>query len=292
MKFIDWLNDNSKTIIFDGAMGTQLMKLGLKSDTVPDLLNIKNPELMKQVLSSYYQAGSDMVQTCTFSSNLVNLEKHNLENRIVEINKAATENISSVKQSNQLVVGDIGPSGEFRAPVGNASGEQWFNGFLKQAEVLETGVDLWHIETMSDLQEMQSAISAVRRVSKKPIIASMTYRKTKKRGFYTIMGDSLETCVRTLEDEDVTVIGTNCTLGSDIMVDLARELVELTDKPVSVKPNAGQPRLEGGKTLYDQTPEDFVTDIGKMIDLGVKIVGGCCGTTPIHIKKIREFIDA
>ncbi len=163
--------------------------------------------------------------------------------------------------------------------------------FQKQAEVLEQGVDLWHIETMSDLQEMQATISAIKNVSQKPIIASMSYRKTKKRGFFTIMGDSLESCVRTLEEEKVAVIGTNCNLGSDQMVELARELIDLTKLPVSVKPNAGQPRLEGGKTLYDQSPEEFVTDIGKMINLGVKIVGGCCGTTPIHIQKLRTLID-
>ena len=105
------------------------------------------------------------------------------------------------------------------------------------------------------------------------------------------MGDSLENCVRVLEEEDVAVIGTNCTLGSDQMVALAKDLVKLTDKPISVKPNAGQPRLEGGKTFYDQPIEDFVTDISEMINFGVKIVGGCCGTTPAHIQEIRKLID-
>jgi 5-methyltetrahydrofolate--homocysteine methyltransferase len=145
---------------------------------------------------------------------------------------------------------------------------------------------------MSDLQEMQAAISAVRKISKKPIIASMTYKKTKKRGFFTIMGDSLESCINALEEEQVTVIGANCTLGSNQMIELIREMTNLTSFPLSVKPNAGQPRLEGGMTVYNQTPEEFASDIGEMINLGVKIVGGCCGTSPIHIKQLKLLINA
>ncbi|MHA2165049.1 MAG: homocysteine S-methyltransferase family protein [Candidatus Hodarchaeales archaeon] len=184
-----------------------------------------------------------------------------------------------------------GPSGEFRPPVGEANGKQWKNGFQKQAEVLKHDIDLWHIETMSDIEEMIAAIHAIKEISQKPIIASMTYRKTKSRGFYTIMGDSLAKCVRILDEEEVDVIGTNCTLGSDQMVTLAKDLVEITDKPISVKPNAGQPRLDGGKTYYDQSVADFVADISEMINLGVKIVGGCCGTTPTHIQEIRKLIN-
>ena len=105
------------------------------------------------------------------------------------------------------------------------------------------------------------------------------------------MGDSLKTCVNKLEEENVDVIGANCTLGSDQMIELAKELTHLTNKSVSVKPNAGQPRLEGGNTVYNQTPEEFVNDIEQMISHGVKIVGGCCGTTPVHIQKLRTLID-
>jgi 5-methyltetrahydrofolate--homocysteine methyltransferase len=292
MEFQDWLKDSSKTILFDGAMGTQLMKRGLEPGVLPDLFNIENPEIVKDILNSYYDSGSDMVQTCTFSSNLINLKKHGLDSKIIEINEAALSTIASARTSDKLIVGDIGPSGEFRPPVGNASGDKWLHSFQMQVEVLEPGVDLWHIETMSDLQEMQAAISAVRKISQKPIIASMTYKKTKKRGFFTIMGDSLESCINALEEVQITVIGANCTLGSNQMIDLIREMSNLTNFPLSVKPNAGQPRLEGGMTVYNQTPEEFASDIGEMIDLGVKIVGGCCGTTPTHIKQLKLLIDA
>ncbi len=292
MSFTQLLNDDSRIILFDGAMGTQLMESDLEPGKIPDLLNIENPETVQRVLRSYFDAGADIVQTCTFSSNYVNLDKQNLAHLLSKLNLEAISNIKAIQPSkDRLIAGDIGPSGEFRPPVGNASENQWKTGFRKQVKILEQGVDLWHVETISDLQEMSAAIHAIREVSQKPIIASMTYRKTKTRGFFTIMGDSLESCVNLLEEEEVDVVGTNCTLGSDQMVTLAQELVELSDKPISVKPNAGQPRLAGGSTVYDQTPEEFVKDIEQMIDLGVKIVGGCCGTTPTHIQKLRSMIN-
>jgi 5-methyltetrahydrofolate--homocysteine methyltransferase len=291
VNFKNWLVDHSNPLLFDGAMGTQLMQHGIKAGQIPDLLNLTNPDIVQKVLSSYYQAGADLVQSCTFSSNLLNLKSHELSEKLVEINSQALKNIQSVRMEGKLVVGDIGPSGQFRPPVGNVTEEDWREGFLKQVEVLEPGVDLWHIETISDLQEMVAAIESIQQISNKPIIASMTYRKTKKRGYFTIMGDSVESCVNTLEDLNVDVIGTNCTLGSHQMIDLAKTLVDMTSKPVSVKPNAGQPRLEGGTTIYDQTVDDFVSDIEQMLDSGAKIVGGCCGTTPSHISRLRTLID-
>jgi len=145
---------------------------------------------------------------------------------------------------------------------------------------------------MSDIEEMKAALEAVKNISKKPIISSMTYKKTKK-GFYTIMGDSLEKCVQFQEDHNVDVIGANCTLGSDEMVDLMKDLKLLTDKPISIKPNAGQPRMNSNNiAVYDQPIKDFVNDIGEMIQLGAKIVGGCCGTSPTTIKEIRNLIDS
>ena len=139
MSFTQWLSDRSKIILFDGAMGTQLMEYKLDPGKLPDMLNFENPDVVQNVLASYYDSGADMVQTCTFSSNLVNLERQNLGNLLQKINTEAINNIRAVKPPNgKLVVGDIGPSGEFRPPVGNASGDQWKNGFLQQVEFLET----------------------------------------------------------------------------------------------------------------------------------------------------------
>ncbi|TXT56140.1 MAG: Bifunctional homocysteine S-methyltransferase/5,10-methylenetetrahydrofolate reductase [Promethearchaeota archaeon] len=290
--FQKWLKDDSKIILFDGAMGTQIMNRGIKPGKLPDLLNIEEPEVITEIHHSYYKAGSDMCQTNTFGSNLMNLKKHNLEDRLKEINEAALDNISRAQLKDTVIVGDIGPSGEFKPPIGNATHDGWRSSFLKQAKILQKGVDLWHIETISDLDEMLAAIDAVKEISDKPIISSMTYRKTKK-GFFTIMGNSVEECVSKTQDK-ATIIGTNCTLGSQEMLELLKEIKKYTTRSISVKPNAGKPRLDTKttKASYDQSIEEYVQDIHEMIDLGAKIVGGCCGTSPKTIKQIRNALKS
>ena len=282
---------NDSTILFDGGFGSELIKRGLTLGKVPDIVNIENPETITEIHKSYYDAGSDMCQTNTFGSTPLNLRRHHLEERIKEIIKKALDNIQKACPPGRLIAGDIGPTGEFRPPVGNASKEEWHSSFAIQAKLLDKGVDLFHVETISDIEEILVAIRAIREVSKKPIIASITYKKT-KRGFFTIMGDPLEKCIKALENENVDVIGTNCSLGSSDMLELLKQAIKLTKTPISVKPNAGQPRIEGLKTFYDQPIEDFVRDIHEMIKIGAKIVGGCCGTSPETIRKIRKVIDS
>ncbi|KKN05734.1 hypothetical protein LCGC14_1084400 [marine sediment metagenome] len=291
MSFQDWLSDDSKVILFDGGMGTELIKRGLTTGKIPDLLNIEQSEIISEIHKSYYEAGSNMCQTNTFGSTPLNLKRYGLDNQIEKIINQALDNIKKVCLPGKLIVGDIGPTGEFRPPVGNATSKDWHASFSTQAKLLEKGVDLFHIETVSDIEEITTAIKAVREISKKPIIASITYKKTKK-GFFTIMGDSLEKCIKTLENEKVEAIGANCTLGSNEMLLLLKEAIKITDKPLSVKPNAGQPRVKGNQTYYDQPIEDFVDDIQEMIKLGAKIVGGCCGTSPETISSIRKIIDS
>ena len=292
MLFHDWLKDSSKVILFDGGMGSEVFKRGIKPGKLPDTLNIEQPDIIFEIHKSYYDAGADMCQSNTFGSSFINLENHNEGENIRKINLSGLKNIKKARPPNRLIVADIGPSGEFRPPVGKASPDQWISSFKKQVVILEDGIDLWHIETMSDIEEMKAALEAIQSISKKPIISSMTYKKT-KRGYFTIMGDSLEKCVQFQEDQKVDVIGANCTLGSDEMVDLMKDLKLLTDKPISVKPNAGQPRINSDNiAVYDQPIKDFVRDIGEMIKLGAKVVGGCCGTSPATIREIRKLIDS
>lgn len=273
-------------------MGSEVFKRGIKPGKLPDTLNIEQPDIIFAIHKSYYDAGADMCQSNTFGSSFINLENHNEGENIRKINLSGLENIKKACPPNRLIVADIGPSGEFRPPVGKASPDQWISSFKKQVVILEDGIDLWHIETMSDIEEMKAALEAIQSISKKPIISSMTYKKT-KRGYFTIMGDSLEKCVQFQEDQKVDVIGANCTLGSDEMVDLMKDLKLLTDKPISVKPNAGQPRINSDNiAVYDQPIKDFVRDIGEMIKLGAKVVGGCCGTSPATIREIRKLIDS
>ncbi|MFX1494158.1 MAG: homocysteine S-methyltransferase family protein [Promethearchaeota archaeon] len=292
MVFKKWLKDDSKIILFDGGMGTEIFKRGIKPGKLPDILNIEQSEMITEIHKAYFDAGSDMCQTNTFGSSYINLQKYKLEGQIKEINEKAIENLKKVCPPNHLIVGDIGPSGEYKHPIGKATYEQWYSSYLKQIKYLEPGIDLWHIETISDIEEMVAAIQAVREVSKKPIISSMTYKKT-KRGFFTIMGNSLKDCMETVENENVDVIGGNCTLGSKEMIELIKEMKNISSKPLSIKPNAGKPRLnQGGITYYDQSEQDFAKDILQIVKLGAKIVGGCCGTSPKTIQEIRKGLDA
>ena len=292
MLFHDWLKDDTKVVLFDGGMGSEIFKRGITPGKLPDTLNIENPDVIYDIHKAYYDAGADMCQSNTFGASYLNLQIYKVENQLKEINEGAIANIKKACLPNRLIVADIGPSGEFRPPVGKATSDQWVSSFTKQANVLESGVNLWHIETMSDIEEMVAAIEAIKSISTKPIISSMTYKKTKK-GFFTIMGDSLEKCVKIQENANVDVIGANCTLGSDEMVHLIRELKKLTDRPVSAKPNAGQPRIDNNnRAHYDQPIKDFVSDIKEIIQLGAKVVGGCCGTSPDTISEIRKVIDS
>ncbi|MHA2288342.1 MAG: homocysteine S-methyltransferase family protein [Promethearchaeota archaeon] len=292
MLFHDWLKDDSKIVLFDGGMGSEIFKRGITPGKLPDTINIENPDIIYEIHKAYYDVGADMCQSNTFGASLQNLQIYKLENQIEEINIGALDIIRKACPPDRLIVADIGPSGEFRPPVGKATPDGWISSFTKQANILKDGVDLWHIETMSDIEEMEAAIEAIRSVSKKPIISSMTYKKT-KRGFFTIMGDSLEKCVRIQENAKVDVIGANCTLGSDEMVELIRDLKSITAKPVSAKPNAGQPRINNdNRAHYDQPIQDFVKDIHEIIKLGAKVIGGCCGTSPDTIREIRKLIDS
>lgn len=295
MSFVNWLKDPERIVLGDGSNGTELINRGFTSGKPPDLLNIQDPEMVKSVLKSFYSAGADMVQTITLNASYIHLKKHNLESKLKEINKQALQNIKEVRPKGKLIVGEIGPSGEFRDPLGSGTFVKWKVSFLKQVEILEgekeEGVDLWHAMGFIDIEEMHAALTAIKEISSKPIIASFIINKGKK-GFYTLMGNSLEQCIKLLEKEEVDVVGANCDPGSTLFIDLVREAKELTNYPLSVKPNASRPSLEDFKTVYNQPIEVFVQDITEMIDLGVKIVGGCCGTSPKHIQSVRKWIDS
>lgn len=290
MDFLTLLKEK-KILLFDGSLGTQLMVRGLKPGEVPDSWNLEKPEIIKDLFRDYFDSGSDMVQTATFRANGVALKGYGLEESIRKINEAAGEILRSICPPDKCIIGDIGPSGEFLPPVGKVSLEELEEGFHKQAQALGPYIDAWHLETFSDLQEIKAAIKAVRIDSKKPIIASMTFRKS-PRGYFTIMGNSITQCIEELISLGVTAVGSNCTLGSEDFIDLVKSIRDITpDFPLSVKPNAGQPTVENGVSIYKQPPELFVEDMQKILDLDVQILGGCCGTKPKHIQLLRNLID-
>ncbi|MBD3189832.1 MAG: hypothetical protein GF308_04275 [Candidatus Heimdallarchaeota archaeon] len=275
-----------RLVLLDGAMGSLLLSAGLSGGEPPERWNVTHPGKILEIHKAYFSAGSDIVLTNTFGGTRAKLSRKNDENNLEKYNTRAVEIARSVCPQKAYVAGDIGPTGDFLPPVGNATVEKFQANFQEQARILSNaGVDLFFIETMSDIREAEAAIKAAKGVSNLPLFVSMTYQKT-KRGFFTIMGDSVEKCVKRLEDLNVHALGANCTVGSSEMVDLIPLLEQLTDMPIIAKPNAGQPRLQQGKTVYTTTPEEFTRDIKKMVEAGASIVGGCCGTNPGFIEKM------
>ncbi|HUT81047.1 MAG TPA: homocysteine S-methyltransferase family protein [Candidatus Bathyarchaeia archaeon] len=282
----------NRVVVLDGAMGSMLIDEGLPAGLPPENWNVERPEIIQKIQKSYYDAGSDAVLTNTFGGTRIKLAALKHVDKVEEYNSAAVENARNVCPEGRLIAGDIGPCGIFLPPVGNATEDSLLENFLEQAKILaENNVDFFFIETMMDLREAEIAVQATRKISNLPIIASITYQKT-KRGFFTVMGNTVADCVSRLTSAGANSIGANCTITSEEMVELVPYLKEATSLPISVKPNAGKPELKEGKTYYPTTAENFALNIQQMIQEKVSIVGGCCGTSPIFIKKIVEKIKA
>lgn len=271
-------------------MGSELIAVGLPAGTPPESWNVIAPKKVQQIHKNYFAAGSDAVFTNTFGGTRIKLAALHHGDKVEEYNAQAVEIARSVCPDDCFVGGDIGPTGKFLPPVGKATIDDFSENFLEQAKILaENGVDFFFIETMMDIKEAEAAVLAARKVANIPIFASITYQKT-KRGYFTIMGNSIEQCVTILEKAGSDVIGANCTIGSDEMIELIIQLRDATKLPISAKPNAGKPELRNGETVYPTIPEDFARDILQIVDAKANVVGGCCGTNPQYIRKIAEVL--
>jgi 5-methyltetrahydrofolate--homocysteine methyltransferase len=279
-----------ETVVFDGAMGTMLMAYGLSSGESPELWNLEKPSVVGEIHRRYYEAGSEVVHTNTFGGNPLKLEGQGLADKVGIINLAAVKIAKSVCPAGKFVAGDIGPTGKFFKPLGDATPEAMEEAFRRQAEALLGGeADLISIETMFSLQEALAAVRASKATGNTLVVASMTYSRT-KRGFFTMMGESVTQCVSALEDAGADVIGTNCTLGSKDMVELTKEIRAATRKPILIQPNAGKPVTRKGITTYEQSPAEFGQDGKKIKEAGADLIGGCCGTTPEFIRELVRAI--
>lgn len=293
--FLDALRE--RVLLFDGGMGSMLIAAGLADGEAPDEWSIKRPETLVDIHTKYLEAGADVIQTNTFGATSIKLaascrdgapDTAALNIRAAEIARQALDEFIG---GGRFLAGDIGPTGEFFPPMGTLSVDEARNAFREQAAALERGgVDLFLIETMYDIREAVEAIRAVREVSGKPIVCELTMEK-KKKGYFTIMGDSPEKASEILVAEGAAVIGANCSITSGEMIDLAGEMRSLTDAPLLFQPNAGKPEMDGGKAAYRQDPEEFAADLIKMVKAGANAVGGCCGTTPDFIRAARARLD-
>jgi len=276
----------------DGAMGTMLQERGLTDGGAPELWNVEKPEEIEAVLEAYAAAGANFITTNTFGGTAGRLAMHGLEDRLAELNKAGALIARKVadRHPNCFVMGDIGPSGELMEPMGTLTVESGKELFAAQIRALvEGGVDAILIETMSDLSEVEAVVAAANEVAPgMPIIATLSFDTNLR----TMMGVKPAMAVKHLAALGVRIIGANCGRGTDEMAQIAKELVEARPEGVFIitQSNAGLPKLQGDEFVYDGTPEEMAGYAHEMKDLGVNIVGSCCGSSPAHTQAISAAI--
>lgn len=277
---------NNKFLFFDGAMGTMLQKAGLEVGELPETLNITNPDVIKRIHQQYIEAGADVVTTNTFGANEL---KYSSSQYSVEGVITAAVKIAREAAGDKLVALDIGPTGQVMEPTGTLSFEVAYELFKKQVIIGEkAGADLILIETMSDLYEAKAAVLAAKENSSLPVFCTMTFQQNGR----TLMGTDPKTMVFVLEGLGVDALGINCSLGPKELIPIVDEILQYASIPVMVQPNAGLPRYDGEKTVYDITKEDFSKFIKIMAERGGRIFGGCCGTNPDFIREVIKVLDS
>jgi homocysteine S-methyltransferase len=286
--FLERLKEGA--MLCDGAMGTLLYSRGTGFEHPFDELNLSKPEMVQKVHQDYIKVGAEIIETNTFGGNRVRLGAHGLAGKVKEINikgvKIARE-AREIEGEPVFVAGSIGPLGRPLAPIGKITLTQAFEAFQEQAEaLLEGGVDLFIIETFSDLIEIKEAIKGVRRVSKLPIIAQMTFSE---EGL-TLMGHTPSGIGKELEKMEVDVIGVNCSVGPQRVLDVIYQMRKVTSLKLSAQPNAGFPRFVDGRFIYLSSPEYFAEYTRRFLSAGVAVLGGCCGTTPQHIQAMAKVL--
>src|SRR6266568_2745286 len=281
----DLLNDG-KVHVLDGAMGTMLYAKGFFLNVCYDELSLKQPKLVREVHEEYVRAGAEILETNTFGANPVKLGSFGLADETEKINQAAAELARQASGGRTSVVGAIGPLGVRIEPFGAVSRAEAFAHFERQVKgMLAGGVDGFILETFSDLDEIE-ALRAVRSHSDLPVIAQMTVGDDG----LTHYGTAPETFAARLTEWGADVIGVNCSVGPAGVLEAVEKMVKATDRPISGLPNAGLPKDVGDRKIYLASPEYMASYARRMIEAGARLVGGCCGTTPEHIKKIRDYV--
>jgi len=279
-------------LLSDGAMGTSLQEMGLGPGDCPEEWNLSHPRQVEEIISRYIAAGSDMVLTNSFGGSPLKLAKFGLDAQTERINRAAAEIARRAAGDEHLVLGSVGPTGEFMEPLGSQTAQSMYEAFRRQMVALaQGGADAICIETMSALEEALAALRAAKENTSIPVIVTLTFNKTSKGEFRTMMGVSPQQAVQQLTQAGADIVGSNCGTGIEVMVEIARQIRNCTDKFIMIQPNAGLPVLEDGKTVFKDTPEMMARYVPALVDSGVSIIGGCCGTTPAHIAALREKID-
>jgi homocysteine S-methyltransferase len=277
-------------VLADGAMGTVLYERGITFDRSFDLLNLQEPALVQSIHRDYIRAGAELIETNTFGASRIRLAAHGESQDARRVNRAGAQLARNAREEvgeAVFVAGAIGPLGKPVAPLGTISKEEAYEAYVEQVEgLVEGGVDLLIIETQTDLEEMKLAIQAVRRVTDLPLVAEMTFTEDER----TLYGAYPEDVVRMTQTLGVNVLGANCSVGPQKLLEIVQRLRRKTELPISVMPNAGLPRFVSGRFLYLASPDYFADYAVRFKAAGANLIGGCCGTTPAHIKRMREAL--
>ena len=281
-----------KVLVSDGAWGTFLHQKGLKVNECPELWNQQRPEDVLEIARSYVEAGAHIILTNSFGASSLKLEGYGLEAQTYELNRRAAEISKQAAGESSLVLGSMGPTGKM-VLMGEVNPQEVYKGFMEQARGLaDGGADGIVIETMSDPEEARLAIEAVREVSELDIACTFTFSKNQDGAYRTMMGTDVAAYLEMAKSAGAVIIGANCGNGTAGMIEIVREIRSLDpDIPVLVHANAGLPIYEEGKTVFPESAQEMASQIGELVAAGANIVGGCCGTTPEHIRQMVQVIN-
>jgi len=278
-------------LLADGAMGTMLLDRGLVPGAAPESMTLDHPDVLQAVAQSYLDAGADILETNTFGGSPLKLEREHLGEAVARCNRDAVRIVRETAAGRAYVAGSVGPCGRLLEPYGDTAPAVVLASFRTQIEhLVAAGVDCLFIETMVDVEEAVLALTAAREVDANVSIAAMMTFDPTPRGFYTIMGTTIAGAARRLEDAGADLVGSNCGNGIEQMTAIAREFLEHTTLPVIIQANAGLPETRDGAVVYPEPPEPYASSARALRDAGVRIVGGCCGTTPAHIRALRTML--
>ncbi len=286
-----WLKEliQSKAVVFDGAMGTQLHERNFPAGECPEEWNLSHPEQILEIHESYLKAGADIITTNTFGATAVRLEDYGLDDQVAKVNHAAIQIAKQAVKNHGsgYVAASIGPTGKLIEPLGELPFDVAYEIYKEQVTAIEeAGADLIIIETIGDINEMRAAVMASVENSHLPVIASMSYQEDGR----TFTGTDPESAAVILERLGASVIAVNCSVGPEQLEGVVKTLVRSSNLPILVQPNAGLPQLIQGRTVYEGSPETMAEYAKRFIEFGANMVGSCCGSTPAHTQAIYEKV--